>query len=375
MKRIFFWLILVVLCGFFLFGCAESPWDNTDDSVPPLETDPPDVDKPNPGVDPPPEEEIPMEYEQVEEMFLSWKKLYSIYDGWLYYATWIGDRDYDTWKCRLDLTEDQRASEALDISHPISAQGYARMQERNKWFFYNVKDGTRKEVQISVSSYNFMIYKNFVILVNLDNASRLELYDLKGNLHAIISEGTIESHGIINDSVYYFEYYHEYHLDRIGNTIFRYDMKTKEREVYFTFEPNDSFEPRVHFDQNRIIVQTDVNVFVYATTKDRVPKTIELPPRHFYSYIYNEDGYLYFNYGQLPEDAEDEYTPPAYYVHYRVESGSTEPVFYNKFDGWVQFIIDGYVYFIREDEPTDGFMREKFDPTSIDFDPTSTNEE
>ena len=363
MKRTILW---IVLCLILFIGCANDAI-NTKDQDPsredPITDSEPSKDSNSKNEDP------STENKNTEERFLSSSNhFYSLYDGWIFYETRHSVIQVPSlWKCRLDLTEHQAVCNDWEwnIYPGVNADGdtmaFTGRFSTEKIFIYNVKDETTEALELLLPAQaisNPLVYKDNVFLSNSNNGARLEMYDRKGNFCTVISEGWIGDYGIINDSVYYLEYYHEYHLDRIGNTIFRYDMKTKEREVYFTFEPNDSFEPRVHFDENRIIVQTDVNVFVYATTEDRAPKTIELPRWHFYYYIYNEDGYLYFNYGQLPEDAEDEYAPPAYVVHYRVEPGSTDPVFFTTLQEYALFFKNGYVYYY-EDNGLNGLVREK----------------
>ena len=233
-------ILLLILCVFLFVGCANDVMDEKDQVPSPID---PSTDKPPDNSDSN-NEDSAKENKNTEERFLSsGNNDYSLYDGWIFYETrHFVSQAPSLWKCRLDLTEHQAVCNDWEwnIFPVVNVDGdtmvFLGMPPVTDFFIYNVKDETTEALELLIPAEaisNPLVYKDHVFFRNYNNGARLEMYDRKGNFSTVISEGWIGDYGIFNDSVYYLEYYHEYHLDLIGNNIYRYDLKTKEREVYY----------------------------------------------------------------------------------------------------------------------------------------------
>lgn len=152
-----------------------------------------------------------------------------------------------------------------------------------------------------------------------------------------------------------FVYYNLYN-DKV---IYKYDVDTQKKETVFDFEKKDTFQPKVYYINRMIIVQTDVNKFIYTDIDNIVLKNVLFDiseyERGWATFHFNDSDNLYFSVTEHYDVANPITTPKSIY---KVKAGTEESKLVKIITGEnIGVLIDGYRFFCDYNHK---ICREKF---------------
>jgi len=315
-----------------------------------------------------------------EEQFLVPNRSMYFHDWWIFY-----NRGGDFRKCRPELTED-----SLVFSHgwnyALNHDGYATMKVYpsesrrsgdDEIHILDVHSGKSEKIYNldTMHMTSAMLYKDYLIVCQgfvidgYGGASRLDLYDRKGNfIKTFATEIDYLGFAVIDDAVYYLPYFGDAERTMPPNKIMRYDIISGETEEFFSFDlaetPLWSWNtmycwPSAYFNGRTILIFNGKDYIYTSIDKINSQKIVfdKTSKEYLVDFIPSTDKDLFFIGRKYGENISD---PTLYIDFFRVENGMETPILLKEFNfpyGNDACFSDGYLYYFNNDGV---LMREQF---------------
>lgn len=261
-------------------------------------------------------------------------------DDWIYYSI-----NNQLRKCKLDLTEDTLLENNilyfLRTTKNSVTEIYQADLDNNE--FYSEKITQLKNAN------NLIIIDHYIVYTNFEN--ELIKYDIDKNIITKNIAESVASFSIVDQFVYY-------NLCN-DNIIYRYDINTGKREAFFEFKKHDDFQPKVYYINRIILIQTDINKFIYTDIDNITLRNISFDISEYervWTALYsNDNDSLYFNISEHYDVANPATTPRSIY---KVKIGTEESELVKIITGDnLGSVIEGYLYSF---DYNDNIFREAF---------------
>ena len=276
------------------------------------------------------------------EDFIYRKNFYKV-DDWIYYLA-----DSELRKCKPDLTEDTLLEQDIyDCYIQGSNLYYVKNSLNNSKEIYradlnNINFHGEKIAELKDTN-NWIVYKNNVIYTK-DISNELMIYDIDQNTEKECVCDNVAYFSVLDHYIYYSIY--------DDDAVYRYDIDLGKSELFLEFEKHDNFAPKTYYRDRMIIIQTDVNKFIYTRVDNKTIKKISFDiseyERGWAAFHFADNENLYFSVAEHYDVANPLTTPRNIY---KVQIGTEQIELVKEIIGEnVGFLTDGYLYSFNEDK-------------------------
>ena len=283
---------------------------------------------------------------EVIDNFIYSRNFYKFND-WIYYID-----NHELRKCRSDLSENTLLSEDIYYFYFMDSILYfTDITEKGTTKIYKSELASDDFQPINIYEldddhlYEVMIYKDNIIF---ESNNQLKIYNLNKDTEKIIVDENVNYFSIIDHYVYY-----SLQNEKFSNYIYRYEFNTEKSEIFYQFERDDKFTPKIYFRNRLIIIQTYMNSFIYFNIDDGILKNISFDISEYEQgwvafYFTDEESNLFFSLAESHNVANPTTTP---FSIFKVKSGNedAELVYINEGEN-VGTVAGDYIYYFDYDK-------------------------
>jgi len=279
----------------------------------------------------------------------------SIYENWIYYS-----KAGELWKSSRDLINNLHIfpDDYFDLFY-INPSGYIlkeSLMHDSKTVLFNVRNNSVTDIDSSIDIPTGKLYKDNIILIK----DGIQLFDLKDEVLKTIFEGQVYSNAIIDNYIYFHSIPNNKDDLDFSNTIMRCNLDDGTTEIIFSFTAkksiyggeNEYYEPQVFYNGRNIIVENDINSFVYTNIDSIEPLEVMFSGQGVWAiYIPSDDNDLYF---EVVYDLDKSGTwKKSRSEYYKVKQGTNEPILLNAFgtnlEYYSLYFSEGFLYYYGDD--------------------------
>jgi len=280
-----------------------------------------------------------------------------MYEDWIYYSL-VGE----LWKSSRDLSQKIRVfpEDGNFTYFCINPAGYIVKQKslnNTNTVFYNVRRDSFDEFAGIPAG---QLYKDKIITQEA-SLSGIQVYDLREGSLTTKYKGYVYDNAIIDNKVYFISEPSGENDKGFGNTIMWCDLDSGATGKAFSFDIKESiyggetdyYEPQVFFNGRYIIVQNDINSFVYMNVDNNNPIKLVFEGKDVWAiYVPSDDNNLYFEVVHALSSSENQSVSPwekSRSEYYQITPNTAEPVFLKDFrenlDVYSLYFTEGYLYY------------------------------
>lgn len=271
--------------------------------------------------------------------FIYRKNFYKVND-WIYYLA-----DSELRKCKPDLTEDALLEQDVYDFYIQNSNLYYSQNNSKEiyWTDLNNLNFHANKISELKDTNNWIVYQNSVIYTK-DISNELMIYNIDQNTEKECVCDNVAYLSVLDHYVYYSLY--------DDNVVYRYDINSGKSELFLEFEKHDDFAPKTHYRDRMIIIQTDVNKFIYTDIDNKILKKVSLDiseyERGWAAFHFDDSENLYFSVAEHYDVANPLTAPRSIY---KVQIGTEQIKLVKEIIGEnIGFLTDGYLYSFNEDE-------------------------
>ncbi len=274
--------------------------------------------------------------------FIYRKNFYKVND-WIYYWS-----DSELRKCKPDLTENTLLEQDVYNFYIQNSNLYYIKNPQNNsqeiyWVDLNNVNLHGEKISEFKDSHNWIVYKNSIIYTK-DITNELMIYNIDQNTEKECVCDNVAYFSVLDHYIYYSIY--------DDDAVYIYDIDSGKSELFLEFEKQDNFAPKTYYRDRMIVIQTDVNKFIYTDVDNKILKKVSFDiseyERGWAAFHFADSENLYFSVAEHYDAANPLTTPRSIY---KVQIGTDQIGLVKEIIGEnIGFLTDEYLYSFNEDK-------------------------